>query len=105
MKFFRSSWGLLKANLKPNRIAVLVGLLANATAALLPVLTEVGATSLIAPVAGFNAVLLIFLRGWQQWEKFNYEQAQITTAAALQAEARAQATRPADAAKQLGLRR
>ena len=91
--FFRSSWGLL-SNLTPNRVAVFVGALANITAALLPVLTDVGATDLIAPVAGLNALLVMFLKGWQMYEKAIYEAEQLQYAHAARVEATAQATAP-----------
>ncbi len=89
----------LLVGLTPNRAAVYLTALANITAALLPILTDVGFEQLIAPVAGINAVAVMFLKGWQQYEKAIYEAEQFQYAHGAQLEARAQATAPRSSVK------
>lgn len=87
----------------PNRLAVYVAAVFNITAALVPVLTDIGATDLLGPVAGVNALALMFLKGWQQYEKAEYQdslhQRALTREHAAQQEAAASVSRPASRVK------
>lgn len=105
----RSFIALVGRNLAPNRAAIWITALANVTAALVPVLSDVGAEEIVAPVVGLNALCLMFLRGWQQFEKAGQtdqlETLAIERQLAAMETAKGNKPKGADAARALGLSR
>lgn len=95
----------MKLALTPNRITVYLTVFANVTAAVLSVVTDVGATNLIAPVAGINAVALMFLKGWHQFEQANYDAQNLQFQLNARLEQQAAATAPRSSASKLNLSR
>lgn len=100
---------LIRRNLAPNRLAIWITALANITGALLPLVSDLGIAELGPPLAGINALCLMFLKGWQQFERAGQTDALEDRAierqlAAMEA---AKGNRPAgqDAARKLGLSR
>lgn len=64
--------GLIGRNLAPNRLAIWITALANITGALVGLLADLGVeqtATLVIAVAGLNTLCVVFLRGWQQFER------------------------------------
>lgn len=80
--------------IEPNRVALYVTALANALGALIPVLTDLGATDVVAPLVGINALCLMFLKGWQNMETADYQAQLMARQFAGQAEQAAAVSRP-----------
>lgn len=70
--FWQRALAALKG-LTPARVVLYVTVLANLTAALVPVVTDAGYEQLVAPLLGVNAMAAMFLRGWHAWEKAQYD--------------------------------
>lgn len=98
---------LIGRNLAPNRIAIWIAVLANVTGAALPLVTDLGIAELGPPLAGINALCLMFLKGWQQFERAGQTDQLEALAMERQLAAMQGVPKPkgADAARALGLSR
>lgn len=111
---------LVGRNLAPNRLAIWVTALANVTGALIGLLSDLGVeqtATLVVALGGLNALCVIFLKGWQQFERAIQQDQLMENELRYQARAVAGVYAPAganaapkkaagqDAAKRLGLSR
>lgn len=117
----RSSWGrfvaLIGRNLAPNRAAIWVTALANVTGALVTMLSSftIEQTSgVVAGLVGLNTLCVVFLKGWQQYERAGQQDQLTENELRYQVHARSGGYNPTptpkqpagqDAAKRLGLKR
>lgn len=84
--------------IEPNRVAIYLTVTADVLALLLLVFAEdiqaPAVAGVLTTVAAINAKCIVFLKGWQNLEKADYQAQLLNKQAELQAEAAAAVSRP-----------